>query len=83
MQKKCIITIIKVIIYQAQYYPHTYDFVGPTTNKKKLPLRTTLAEENHLWKPLFLVEDLGLCLLCCFSCALRLRLDLVISSTNH
>jgi hypothetical protein len=44
--KKCIITIIKMIISQAQHYPHTYDFAGPSTNKKKLPLMTRLAEED-------------------------------------
>jgi hypothetical protein len=54
MQKKCIITFIKVIISQAQHYPHTYDFVGPTANKKKLPLMTRLAEEDRLWKLLLL-----------------------------
>jgi hypothetical protein len=34
--------------------PHTYDFVGPTANKKKLPLVTRLAEEDQLWKLLLL-----------------------------
>jgi hypothetical protein len=52
--EKCIITIIKMIISRAQHYPHTYDFAGPTANKKKLPLRTRLAEEDRLWKLLLL-----------------------------
>jgi hypothetical protein len=55
MWKKCIITVMKVIISRAQHYPHTYDFAGPTANKKKLPLVTRLAEEDQLWKPLLLV----------------------------
>jgi hypothetical protein len=55
MWQKCIITVMKVIISRAQHYPHTYDFAGPTANKKKLPLGTRLAEEDQLWKPLLLV----------------------------
>jgi hypothetical protein len=54
MWQKCIITIMKVIISQAQHYPHTYDFAGPTANKNKLPLVTRLAEEDQLWKPLLI-----------------------------
>jgi hypothetical protein len=42
------IIFIKVIISRAQHYPHTYDFAGPTANKKKLPLMTRLAEEGQL-----------------------------------
>ena len=55
MRKKCITTVIKMIISWAQHYPHTYDFAGPTANKKKLPLVTRLAEEDQLWKLLLLV----------------------------
>ena len=54
MRKKCIITVIKVIISQAQHYPHTYDFAGLTANKNKLPLVTRLAEEDQLWMLLLL-----------------------------
>jgi hypothetical protein len=54
MRKKCIITVIKVIISWAQHYPHTYDFVGPTVNKNKLPLVTRLVEEDQFWKLLLL-----------------------------
>jgi hypothetical protein len=52
--KKVYNNVMKMIISRAQHYPHTYDFAGPTTNKKKLPLVTRLAEEDHLWKPLLL-----------------------------
>ena len=54
MWKKCIITVMKVIISRAQHYPHTYDFAGPTVNINKLPLVTRLVEEDQLWKPLLL-----------------------------
>jgi hypothetical protein len=53
--QKYLITVIKLIISQAQHYPHAYDFVGPIANKKKLPLVTRLAEEDKLWKLLLLV----------------------------
>jgi hypothetical protein len=55
MRKKFIITIIKMIVSQAQHYPHTYDFPGATSNKKKLPLGTRIVEEDRLWKLLLLV----------------------------
>jgi hypothetical protein len=34
--------------------PHTYNFAGPTSNKKKLPIGTRLVEEDRLWKLLLL-----------------------------
>ena len=52
--KKVYNNIMKMIISLAQHYPHTYDFVGPTANKKKSSLRTRLAEEDQLWKNLLL-----------------------------
>ena len=52
--QKCLITVIKLIISQAQHYAHTYNFAGPTANKMKLPLMTNLAEEDQLWKLLLL-----------------------------
>jgi hypothetical protein len=48
IRQKYLINVIKSIISWAQHYPHTYDFAGPTANKKKLSLVTKLAEEDQL-----------------------------------
>jgi hypothetical protein len=46
--KKVYNNVMKMIISRAQHYPHTYDFAGPTANKKKSPLGTRLVEEDRL-----------------------------------
>jgi hypothetical protein len=55
IRQKYLINVIKLIISRAQHYPHTYNFAGPTANKKKLPLVTRLAEEDQPWKLLLIV----------------------------